>query len=115
MFAKPQTITLGTINNYGLELSNAFGATSVIGPAAGLTVTDDGGTTLTVDAGVTASLSGLSISAGTSTGGYIPNPGPALVNSGALTVTAKQRNRLPRWRGQQQQKRWSSRTALRLK
>jgi len=88
VFAKPQTITLGTINNYGLELSNAFGATSVIGPAAGLTVTDDGGTTLTVDAGVTASLSGLSISAGTSTGGYIPNPGPALVNSGTLTVTA---------------------------
>ena len=63
VFATPQTITL---TGSQLELSNTTGTETITGPAAGVTVSG-GGTSrvFQVDAGVTASISGLTITGGT--------------------------------------------------
>ena len=79
-FSSPQTITLlGT----QLELSNTSETETITGPAAGVTVSG-GGTSrvFQVDAGVTASLSGLTISDGQALG-----IGGGLVNFGTATLT----------------------------
>ncbi len=80
VFAMPQTITLtGT----QLELSNTSEAETITGPAAGLTIS--GGKqsrVFQVDQGVTASISGLTI-----TGGGNASAGGGLFNLGTTTLT----------------------------
>jgi hypothetical protein len=80
LFSTPQSIALtGT----QLELSNALGTATIIGPAAGLTI--DGGSrsrVFQVDELVTASISGMSISGGNSMG-YV---GGGLNNLGTVTL-----------------------------
>ena len=63
VFATAQTITL---TSGQLDLSNTSGTETITGPAAGVTVSG-GGTSrvFQVDAGVTASISGLTITGGT--------------------------------------------------
>ena len=62
VFAKAQTITL---TSGQLELSNTGGTETIAGPAAGLTVSGGGlNRVFQVDSNVTASISGLTITAG---------------------------------------------------
>ena len=82
MFSTPQTITLtGT----QLELSDTTGTETITGPAAGVTVSGGGASRVfQVDAGVTASISGLTITGGnaaTGNGGGLDNDG------GTVTLT----------------------------
>ena len=80
VFNTPQTITLGGTQ---LELSDTTGATTITGPAAGVTVSGGGPSRVfQVDAGVTASLSGLTI-----TGGSAVNGGGLYNNGGSATLT----------------------------
>ena len=76
VFASVQTITLtGT----QLELSNTSGTESIIGPAAGVTVSGGGlSRVFQVDANVTASVSGLTITSG--------NAGPASDGGGLYNI-----------------------------
>ena len=62
VFSTPQTITL---SDGPLELSDTGGTQTITGPAAGVTISG-GGTSrvFQVDSGVTASISGLTISGG---------------------------------------------------
>ena len=79
VFSTPQVITLGS----SLTLSETPGAEAIAGPGASL-VTIDGhftGSVFIVNAGVTASLSGLTITDGVATNGAGIN------NSGNLTVS----------------------------
>jgi len=79
VFARAQTITLASGQ---LELSNTTGIETITGPAAGVTVNGGGlSRVFQVDSGVTASLSGLTISGG-STSGY----GGGLYNDGGTTT-----------------------------
>ena len=79
VFATPQTITLGGTQ---LELSNTTGAETITGPAAGVTVSGGGlSRVFQVDAGVTASLSGLTITDGNA------SSGGGLYNLGTATLT----------------------------
>ena len=74
VFATPQTITL---TQGQLELSNTSGTITIAGPAAGVTISG-GGTSrvFQVDTGVTASISGLTITRGTAaSGGGLYNQG----------------------------------------
>ncbi len=65
-FATPQTITL---DGTQLELSNTTGTLTITGPAAGVTVSGNNASRVfQVDANVTASISGLTISGGNTTG-----------------------------------------------
>ena len=70
MFATRQTITLtGT----QLELSNTSGTETITGPAAGVTVSGGGlSRVFQVDANVTASISGLTITGGSTTAAAEP-------------------------------------------
>jgi hypothetical protein len=79
VFATPQTITLtGT----QLELSNTTGTWTITGPAAALTISGGGlSRVFLVDSGVTASLSGLTISGGSTSGN-----GGGLYNDGSTTT-----------------------------
>ena len=62
VFNTPQTITLGGTQ---LELSDTTGTETITGPAAGVTVSGGGASRVfQVDAGVTASISGLTITGG---------------------------------------------------
>ena len=62
VFATPQTITL---TGSQLELSNTSETETITGPAAGVTVSGGGlSRVFQVDAGVTASISGLTITGG---------------------------------------------------
>ena len=62
MFNTPQTITLSGTQ---LELSDTTGTETITGPAAGVTVNgNDASRVFQVDAGVTASISGLTITGG---------------------------------------------------
>ena len=81
VFATPQTITL---TGGQLELSNTTGTETIIGPAAGLTVSGGGlSRVFQVDANVTASISGLTITGGTASG-----VGGGLANNGGdVTLT----------------------------
>ena len=63
-FATPQTITL---TSGQLELSDTTGTETITGPAAGVTVSGGGASRVfQVDSGVTASISGLTITGGSS-------------------------------------------------
>jgi predicted outer membrane repeat protein len=80
VFATPQTITL---SGSQLELSNPNGTLTITGPAAGVTVSGGGlSRVLQVDAGVTTSISGVTL-----TGGEVHGNGGALYNSGTVSLT----------------------------
>src|SRR5262249_11957538 len=73
VFNTPQTITL---TSGQLELSNTSGTETIMGPAAGVTISGGGlSRVFQVEANVTASLSGLTI-----TGGSMSGPGAGLAN-----------------------------------
>jgi len=80
VFAMHQTITL---TGSQLELRNTGEAETITGPAAGVTVSGGGlSRVFQVDGGVTASISGLTITGG-NTAGY----GGGLYNLGTITLT----------------------------
>ncbi len=81
VFKTPQTITL---TGSPIELSNTSGTETIVGPAEGVTVSGGGlSRVLQVDANVTASISGLTI-----TGGSVNGPGAGLANyGGTVTLT----------------------------
>ena len=81
VFSTPTTITLTGVQ---LELNSAIGTETITGPAAGATISGGGlSRVFQVDDGVTASLSGLTITGGTtaSNGGGLYNLG------GTITLT----------------------------
>ncbi len=79
-FATAQTITL---TSGDLELSDTTGTETITGPAAGVTVNARGTSRVfQVDSGVTASISGLTISGGSNSSGN----GGGLVNYGTATL-----------------------------
>jgi fibronectin-binding autotransporter adhesin len=79
VFATPQTITL-TLGQ--LELSDTGGLQTIEGPAAALTITaDDVSRDFQIDPGVTATLSGLTI-----TGGSTSETGGGVVNNGTIAL-----------------------------
>ena len=83
VFSTPQTITLGS----GLVLRNTADQTTITGPgASSLTVSGGGSSSnfspFTINGGVTASMSGLTIANGNTTGN-----GGGVYNSGAATLT----------------------------
>ena len=87
MFKTPQTITLtGT----QLELSNTIETETITGPAAGVTVSGGGlSRVFQVDGLVTASISGLTITGGTTpSGGFdtTTSDGGGLANFGTTTL-----------------------------
>ncbi len=80
VFGKPRTIIL---NGTQLELSDTTGTEMIIGPAAGLTVSGGGlSRVFSVDANVTASIMGLTITGGSASGG-----GGVLNDGGTLSLT----------------------------
>ena len=80
LFNTPQTITL---TQGQLELSDPTGTETITGPAAGLTISGGGQSRVfQVDKGVTASISGVTITAGNGNGG-----GGGLENYGTTTLT----------------------------
>jgi CSLREA domain-containing protein len=81
-FASAQTITL---TSGQLELSNTSGTETITGPAAGVTVDAAGASRVfQVDANVTASISGLTITGGNA--GY-NNSGGGVLDYGTATLT----------------------------
>ena len=81
VFKTPQTITL---NGTQLELSDTTGTETITGPKAGVTVSGGGlSRVFQVDPGVTASISGLTITGGGGNTYY----GGGLYNEGATTLT----------------------------
>lgn len=73
VFSTPQTITL---SGGQLELSDTGGTQTITGPAAGVTIGGGNSRVFQVDSGVAASISGLTISGGsTSSGGGVANYG----------------------------------------
>ena len=84
-FATAQTITL---TSGQLELSDTTGTETITGPAAGLTVSADGASRLfQVDKGVTASISGLTVTGGgsASSGGGLSNLGTTMLTNCTIT------------------------------
>jgi CSLREA domain-containing protein len=80
VFAAPQTITLGGTE---LLLTDTTGATTITGPATGVTVSGNNASRVfAVDANVTASLSGLTI-----TNGSRATYGGGVYNRGTATLT----------------------------
>ena len=80
VFNTPKTILLGGSQ---LDLSDTTGTTTITGPKTGVTV--DGGKlsrVFLVDANVTASISGLTV-----TGGITPDNGGGVANYGTATLT----------------------------
>ncbi|MCE9560458.1 MAG: right-handed parallel beta-helix repeat-containing protein, partial [Planctomycetes bacterium] len=87
VFATRQTITL---NGKQLALSDTTGATTITGPAAGVTISGTNAFgVLAVDASVTASLSGLTITKGNTvvTTGSSQHDGGGILNLGTLSLT----------------------------
>ena len=81
VFGTPQTITL---SGSQLELSDTGGTQTITGPAAGVTISGGGNSRVfEVDSGVTASLSGLTISGGS----WWAGPGGGIANYGTATLT----------------------------
>ena len=81
VFSTPQTITL--IGSQ-LELEDTGGTQTITGPAAGVTISGGRDSRVfQVDPGVTASISGLTISGGSTSSGY----GGGLANYGTATLT----------------------------
>ncbi len=75
LFNTAQTITLGGSQ---LELSNTGGTQTITGPSAGVTISGNNSSRVfLVDASVTASFSGLTISGGNAAGGGLLNNGTA--------------------------------------
>ena len=80
VFAIPQTIVLG---GRPLELSDTAGQQTIDGPVASVTISGGGKSgVFVIDSGVTASLSGMSISAGSTTGS-----GGGMYNKGSITLS----------------------------
>ena len=80
VFATPQTIILGGTQ---LALTNTTGTETITGPAAGVTVSGNHASRVfQVNASVTASISGLTI-----TGGTVTGSGGGLYNKGTVTLT----------------------------
>ena len=80
VFAAAQTIVL---TGGQLELSNSSESTTIIGPAAGVTISGNNASRVfQVDANVTASISGVAIA-----NGNCSYWGGGILNSGALTLT----------------------------
>ena len=80
-FATSQTITL---TSGQLELSNTSGTETITSPAAGVTVSGGGNSQVfQVDTGVTASISGMTITGGSTSG----NGGGVYNNGGTTTLT----------------------------
>src|SRR5262245_25611480 len=80
VFKTPQTIPL---NGTQLELSDTTGTTTITGPNQGVTVSGGGlSRVFQVDGGVTASISGLTIS-----GGNTATSGGGVANYGTTTLT----------------------------
>ncbi|MFI5455528.1 MAG: beta strand repeat-containing protein, partial [Isosphaerales bacterium] len=88
-FATGQTITL---TEGQFELSNTSGQITITGPAAGVTVSgDQASRVFQIDKGVTASISGLTITEGSTSasgGGSYAGYGGGLLNLGTATLTA---------------------------
>jgi hypothetical protein len=85
VFNTPQTITLSGTQ---LELSNKSGIQTITGPATGVTVSGGGASRiLQIDNGVTASISGLTITKGKLTGLGFSGDGGGLSNNGTATLT----------------------------
>ena len=84
VFARPQTIEL---TSGPLELSNTSEPITIDGPGAGALTIDAGGTSrvFAIDPGVTASISGLTVTGGAAAGAY--GGGGDLYNQGTLTLT----------------------------
>ena len=84
VFARPQTIEL---TSGQLELSNTSEPITIKGPGAGDLTIDAGGTSrvFAIDPGVTASISGLTVTGGASGGAYVS--GGDVLNQGTLTLT----------------------------
>jgi parallel beta-helix repeat protein/predicted outer membrane repeat protein len=81
VFATAQTITLGGSQ---LELSNTSETETIIGPAAGLTISEGGlSRVFQIDSGVSASISGLTITGGNASSGN----GGGLLNLGTVTLS----------------------------
>src|SRR5208337_918772 len=80
VFSTPRTITLSGTQ---LELSGTTAPTTITGPAGGVTVSGNNASRVfQVDANVTASISGLTI-----TGGKTSGNGGGLFNNGTTTLT----------------------------
>ncbi len=81
VFGTPQTIYL---SQGPLELSDTSGTTTIMGPGGGLVTVSGGHVSgvFQIDTGVTASISGLTI-----TGGSTFFDGAGILNSGTLTLT----------------------------
>ncbi|HEV3340936.1 MAG TPA: hypothetical protein VG125_11285, partial [Pirellulales bacterium] len=86
VFNAPQTITLGGSQ---LELSNKTGLETITGPAVGVTISGGGlSRVFQVDAGVTASLSGLTITDGQANAeANIIAAGGGLLNDGTTALS----------------------------
>ena len=96
--ASPATITL---SNGVLDLSNASDAITITGPGAGVTVNGGGQSgVFQVDPGVTASLSGLTI-----TGGSASYFGGGVYNKGTVTLTGCTSAATPHWQPQRLRRR----------
>ena len=81
VFQTPQLIILSGTQ---LELKDTTGTTTITGPAAGVTVSGDNASRVfEVDANVTASISGMTITGGTTTG----NGGGLYSDGGNVTLT----------------------------
>ena len=79
VFAQAQTITLASGE---IALGNVFGKETITGPAARVTISAGGKSRVfEIDAGVTASLSGLTISGG------LANKGGGVLSTGTATLT----------------------------
>src|SRR5262249_13112577 len=82
LFSTPQTITLSGTE---FRLTDTTGATSITGPAAGVTVSGNNASRVfQVNGLVTASISGMTISGGNA-GSY--GAGGGLLNRGTVTLT----------------------------
>ncbi len=86
VFGTPQTITLSGTQ---LELSDTTGTETITGPAAGVAVSGNNASRVfRIDSGVTASISGLTVTGGRATGSGNARDGGGLYNvGGTLSLT----------------------------
>ena len=84
VFATAQTITL---DGTALTLTNTSGTQTITGPAAGVTVSGNNASRVfVINSGVTASVSGLTITGGNATGSGSAGSGGAIDNLGTLML-----------------------------
>ncbi len=85
VFKTPQTISL---TGGQLELSDTTGTVTITGPNVGVTVSGDGlSRVFEVEAGVTASISGMTITGGSAPGGSVISGGGLANYGGTTTLT----------------------------